>query len=142
MLSENSVIFNKENYDVNDSFIKVKILSLNACGLVSKLCNPDFIEFISLYDIVCLTETKLDQYDDINVEGFILLPRVVRQNCKSRSWGICVLVRDCFCKYVKINDPITCTSHCVLWFTVDDALLFQKTLFGVVYIPPENSHYR
>ena len=30
---------------------------------------------------------------------------------------------------------------CVLWFTIDEKLLFEKTLFGVVYIPPENSLY-
>ncbi|VDI04680.1 Hypothetical predicted protein [Mytilus galloprovincialis] len=43
--------------------------------------------------------------------------------------------------YVQINDQITCPSHCVLWFTIEDKLLFEKTLFGVVYIPPENSLY-
>ena len=116
-------------------------MSLNVCGLASKLGNPDFVEFISLYDVICLTETKIDKYDVINVDGFSLLPSVVRQNCKSRSGGICVLVRNCYYKYVQINDQITCPSHCVLWFTIDDKLLFEKTLFGVVYIPPENSLY-
>ena len=32
-------------------------------------------------------------------------------------------------------------SRCVFWFSVDNQLLFTKTLFGVVYIPPENSLY-
>ena len=124
-------------------FNKIKILSLNVCGLVSKLNNPDFIEFISLYDIICLTETKIDQYDTIDVEGFTILPCVIRQNCKSKSGGICVLVRDCFCKYVKVIDPVYFSSHSdfVMWFTVDEKLLFEKTLFGVIYIPPENSSY-
>ncbi|CAG2251519.1 unnamed protein product [Mytilus edulis] len=125
----------------SDSFLKIKVLSLNVCGLASKLGNPDFVEFISLYDVICLTETKIDKYDVIDVDGFSLLPSVVRQNCKSRSGGICVLVRNCYYKYVQINDQITCPSHCVLWFTIDDKLLFEKTLFGVVYIPPENSLY-
>jgi hypothetical protein len=42
----NKVIKNK---DVNDSFCKLEVLALNVCGLVSKLRNPDFREFISLY---------------------------------------------------------------------------------------------
>jgi hypothetical protein len=57
----NKVIKNK---DVNDSFCKLEVLALNVCGLVSKLRNPDFREFISLYGIICLTETKLDNYDE------------------------------------------------------------------------------
>ncbi|CAC5423371.1 unnamed protein product [Mytilus coruscus] len=55
--------------------------------------------------------------------------------------SICVFVRENLCEYVNVGDPYTCSSHCVLWFTVDDKLLFNKTLFGVVYIPPENSLY-
>ena len=49
--------------------------------------------------------------------------------------------RDFFCKYVHVNDPFTNSSHCVFWFTIDERLLLQKTLFGVVYIPPDNSIY-
>ena len=45
-IKANKVIQNKV---VNDSFCKLKVLTLNVCGLVSKLRNPDFIEFISLY---------------------------------------------------------------------------------------------
>ena len=40
----NKVIKNKV---VNDSFCKLKVLTLNVCRLVSKLRNPDFREFIS-----------------------------------------------------------------------------------------------
>jgi hypothetical protein len=70
-----------------------------------------------------------------------LLPPVNRQNCKARSGGICVFARDFFCKYVHVNDPFTNSSHCVFWFTIDERLLLQKTLFGMVYIPPDNSIY-
>ena len=70
----------------------MKVLALNVCGLVSKLRNPDFREFISLYGIICLTETKLDNYDEVELDGYKLLPPVKRQNCKARSGGICVFV--------------------------------------------------
>ena len=85
------VFENKISYDAP---VKLKILSLNVCGLISKLCNPDFISYLGLYDIICLTETKLDQYDDVSLVGYKLLPLVNRSNCKSRSGGICVFVRD------------------------------------------------
>lgn len=104
------------------------------CGLVSKLKNPDFIEFMSLYDVICLTETKIDQYDDVEVNGFKLLPSVIRQNCTSKSGGICVYVKEYICNYVHVRDPFTCSSHCVLWFTIDDTLLFKKKIiWGCLY---------
>ena len=115
-----------KNKVVNDSFCKLKVLALNVCGLVSKLRNPDFIECISLYGIICLTETKLDNCDEAELDGYILLPLVNRQNCKTRSGGICVFVRDFICKYVHVNDPFTNSSHCLFWFTIDERLLLQK----------------
>jgi NADH:ubiquinone oxidoreductase subunit C len=59
-----------KNNVVNDSFCKLEVLALNVCGLVSKLRNPDFREFISLYGIICLTETKLDNYDEVELDGY------------------------------------------------------------------------
>ena len=107
----------------------LNFLALNVCGLVSKINNPDFIEFISLYDIICLTETKIDQYDEVAIDGFKLLPSVIRQNCLAKSGGICIFVKEHLCKYIQVCDPFTCSSQCVLWFTIDDKLLFHKTLF-------------
>ena len=37
--------------------------SLNVCGLVSISKIPDFVEFVSSYDILCFTETKFDIYN-------------------------------------------------------------------------------
>ena len=84
-------VFENKNYDTP---VKLKILSLNVCGLCSKLCNPDFINYLVPYDIFCFTETKLDEYDDVCLEGYKLLPLVNHLNCKSKSGGICVFVRD------------------------------------------------
>lgn len=55
-------------------FRNINILTLNVSGLVSKLKNPDFIEFMSLYHVICFTETKIDQYEDVEFNGFKLLP--------------------------------------------------------------------
>ena len=37
--------------------------SLNVCGLVSISKIPDFVEFVSSYDILCFTETTFDIYN-------------------------------------------------------------------------------
>lgn len=51
----------------------IKIVSLNVCGLRSKLQTPDFLEFINEHEIVCLTvcltETQTDCADVIDVEN-------------------------------------------------------------------------
>ena len=66
---------------------------MNVCELVSKLKNPDIVEFITAYDIICLAETKLDQYDEVDIlEGFTLLSTVNHEFCKAKSGGMC------FCK--------------------------------------------
>ena len=61
--------------------------------------------------------------------------------CKAKSGGICIFVRENLCKYVSVKNQFTRSSHCTLWFEIDDRLLFNETLFGVIYIPPENSLY-
>jgi hypothetical protein len=118
----------------------VRVLSLNVCGIVSKLRNPDFVEFINNYDIVCLTETKLDFYDNIHIDGYKLLSQVNRVNCKARSGGICVFIHENLSDYVSIEKGRSECSNCVLWFSVD-SIFVKKTFFGVVYIPPESSAY-
>jgi hypothetical protein len=65
-------ISHKNTDSTRPCFTILQVLALNVCGLVSKLRNPDFREFISLYDIICLTETKLDNYDEVELDGYKL----------------------------------------------------------------------
>ena len=48
----------------------LKILTLNVCGLKSKLCIPEFITLIKHYDIIGIQETKLDDVDLVQVNGY------------------------------------------------------------------------
>ena len=50
----------------------LSFLSLNVCGLRKKLQYPDFVTFVCKYDILCLTETKTDNTDVINIPGFVV----------------------------------------------------------------------
>lgn len=50
----------------------LSFLSLNVCGLRKKLQYPDFVTFVCKYDVLCLTETKTDNTDVINIAGFVV----------------------------------------------------------------------
>ena len=57
-----------------------------------KLLFPDFIEFIKKYDIVCISETKLDDIDVINVQldGYTFFAKNRISRRKSGGVGIFV----------------------------------------------------
>ena len=61
----------------DDAYKKIKnnIIcgSLNACGLKRKIEVPEFCSLIEKFDIFCVSETKLDPIDVINVEGYNFL---------------------------------------------------------------------
>ena len=71
-------------------------------GLRSKVESPDFENFIITYDIVCIIETHFDIFDSISINGFKLLPTMVRRNAKSRSGGIAILVRESIFDSIKV----------------------------------------
>ena len=62
---------------IDDAYKKIKnnIIcgSLNVCGLKRKIEVPEFCSFIENFDIFCVSETKLDPIDIINVEGYNFL---------------------------------------------------------------------
>ena len=45
---------------------QLSFLSINVGGLRNKLQIPEFVEFVSKYDILCFTETKLDGSDSMS----------------------------------------------------------------------------
>lgn len=72
------------------------------CGLTTKLQSSDIFDFINKYDIVCLTETKTDKCDIINIPNFDVF-------CKHRSnlsyrkhGGIFVCIRTSFSGFCSI----------------------------------------
>jgi hypothetical protein len=48
----------------------LKIGSLNVCGLKTRSKFPDFVEAVKMFDILCVQETKLDQYDLVSVPDY------------------------------------------------------------------------
>ena len=76
------------NINSNDSDRRLRIFSLNVCGLRSKTLFPEFHELISNYDIIGFQETKTDQMDDLTLPGFILKFKHRANLPRRRSGGI------------------------------------------------------
>ena len=94
---------------VKDS--KLAILSLNACGIISKLNCPDLIGLIQKYDIIGIQETKTDDLDTISIPGYKVF--VKNRSCISKN-GIALIVKEAILPYIKVHD--TKSSDLILLF--------------------------
>ena len=117
-----------------------RVLSLNCCGLKTRLQYPEYEELLIENDIVCLVETKTDDIDLIEFQGYKFYMKNRRKVMNKRSGGIIVGYKeelDCHLKFLCTN------SKYVLWFECDKKLFNtdQPVIFGVVYIPPEYTKY-
>ena len=117
----------------------IKLLSLNTCGLKSKLFIPEFNSFISNYDIIGFQETKTDSLDILSIPNYKLVCKHRKHIAKKKSGGIAVAYKGHLDRYTTFLES---SSKLVLWFKLADSLTKCGTvLCGVVYIPPENSEY-
>ena len=113
----------------------VKICALNVCGLKSKLLYEDFEEFLNSYEFVCITESKLDRYDIVDLPEFDIITSN-REKFKNKSGGIAFLYKKCYTSFTSL----VAKSDCALLIKVDD-IFGHSILFVCVYIPPEGSSY-
>lgn len=51
-----------------NTVFNVNILSLNVCGLKSKLMIKDFVELIQTYDVITLCEARCDDIDEEHIK--------------------------------------------------------------------------
>ena len=118
---------------------RLRITSLNVCGLRSKTIFPEFHEFTSAYDIIGFQETKTDQLDDLTLTGFILKFKHRNNLAKRRSGGIALAYKKELGHFITVIDS---PSKLVLWFTISKRLTKSIDLLcGIIYIPPEGSDY-
>ncbi|CAG2216217.1 unnamed protein product [Mytilus edulis] len=101
---------------------------------------PEFIELIQNYDILCFVETKTDDVDEINIPGYTVK---MKNRCKFanvKSGGIILAYKSNLSEHIH---PIETDSKYIFWFKIDKKMfhLCQDIIFGIVYIPPENSSY-
>ena len=114
-----------------ESHSSIKLLSLNICGLKSKLKMPNFEEYIANIHIIALGESNISMSDDIDVNGF----KVIETLCNKRGVGrISLLARNDIAPHVTV---IHQSKDIVIWFKL--ANYSTKLIFGAMYIPPEYS---
>ena len=123
----------------NTENTNVKVLGLNVCGLKSKANNGIFEQYIKHYDIVCLSETKINpNVDIVSIPGYTCINMDRKKTC-FKTGGIAILVKAEIREYVKILTENM--SKCVLWVKYDNPLTNHKLIIGAVYIPPESSRH-
>ena len=119
----------------------INIGSVNVCGLASKIKVPEFLNFISTFDILGIQESKTDETDNICVPGYQIYYNNREQLARRKSGGIALLVRDSLVPYIKVDTDKK--SKLILWFTLShEILLSNKAMHcGILYIPPYGSKY-
>ncbi|MES9881385.1 MAG: reverse transcriptase family protein [Sedimenticola sp.] len=114
--------------------------SLNVNGLKRRLCYPEFIELIRSYDIFCILETNLDQYDIVEVKGYTFYGKFRNTISSRKSGGIGIYIKDELYSFIDILDN---TCDYIVWLIIKQSALTidDNVLIGVIYIPPTGSRY-
>ena len=93
----------------------LKITFLNVCGIKSKLLNPDVHVLIQYYDILVFVETKLDNFDVLQLPVGYTYHVKNRTNCDRKSGDIIVIYKQALAKHIKF---LNSNSEFVLWFEI------------------------
>ena len=118
----------------------MSIGSINVCGLIRRTLFPEFSETLSKYDLLCVTETKLDQTDVISVEGYTFFSQHRRQNYIRKSGGIGLFCKQHLTSNISIIDTET---DYILWARLDKTLfnISEDLILGILNIPPSQSRF-
>ena len=110
------------------------------CGLKSRVQYPEFVELINQYDVLCVSETKLDNADVISVQGYTFYSQPRKQKYIRKSGGLGFFVRDNLTKFITILES---TSEYIAWLKISNRLHSLKAdiQIGAVYIPPQQSRF-
>lgn len=124
----------------------ITVISLNVCGLKSKLQIPEFISMCTDYDICIFVETKCDNLDNDHViECFKAINYIVhlqnRDNfAKHRSGGVLIAVK----KSLDVNFQRILYDYNFLVVLKSSGLRFGNSkdlIIVAAYIPPYGSKY-
>eukprot|EP00745_Piridium_sociabile_P008281 TRINITY_DN15544_c0_g1_i8.p2 TRINITY_DN15544_c0_g1~~TRINITY_DN15544_c0_g1_i8.p2 ORF type:complete len:254 (+),score=4.10 TRINITY_DN15544_c0_g1_i8:1461-2222(+) len=129
----------------NDVCYKTKYLTFlhwNVNGLMTKLCDKDFVSYVCSFDFICLVETFIDEFSSNVFSGFtsFCIPAVKFTTQGRRSGGLLCLIKNDFLPYVKkVNIK---SSVCGAFIISRQLFGFDKdVLYVYSYVPPEGSPY-
>ena len=148
--SVQSDIFTQKDIDAYSQsgrkMLTINVLSLNVCGLKSKLLLVDFIELITRYDVITMCETRCDDVDMEKVKetfkgiGFDVVYKNRFVLSRYKSGGLAIAVKD----NVNFTWKLIRNLHeALLSIRIEgNSLGIQKDLvISSVYIPPSHSRY-
>ena len=101
---------------------------------------PEFVNTICKYDILCFTETKLDNTDVVSVPGYNFLSQHRKQNYIRKSGGIGVLYKSELSSNVTMLET---ESDYIFWIRLDKSMfnIDNDLILGILYIPPAQSRF-
>ena len=130
----------QESTNTKQNEIIFRILGLNVCGLFSKLNLSILEDYMSTFEIICLSETKTDTSDELNAEipGYMHIFRHRVKHAR-KSGGIALYFKEKYSPHIK---PLKGNDHeYALWSKLDKEVFGIELIIGAIYIPPVNSSY-
>ena len=104
---------------------------MNVCGLKTRANYPDFTDYLSNYDILCLVETKLDRTDIISLPGFDCFSQPRKELSFRRSGGIAAFVKNEFSEFCSYQPS---ESDYIMWMCIDKRITdTDENIFRVKY---------
>lgn len=73
----------------NTSICELSLLTWNCCGIIARL--PEIRHLCSIYDIICLQETLITPFHNLNISGFDILRKNIMH---SGLRGTAILIRS------------------------------------------------
>ena len=134
------------SYSLGPNQCNIPFISLNVCGLSSKLEYPEFRNTLENYDVVSLCETKLDNADNEYITsefanlGFTVFIKNRKNLTTWRSGGLLVAVKTKLCHLVC---NVECYNDFMIALILDKRFLGldKKILYITTYVPPYTSRY-
>lgn len=113
---------------------------VNVCGLLSKICIPEFKQYVASFDVFSCSESHLDDLDVIELEDFACVLKNRKQTFSKMSGGIATFVKNDI--YVYFEEIYTDCEY-VQWFKLSKRLFSTNddVILGSVYIPPDNTRF-
>ena len=119
---------------------KLNCAALNVCGLRRRILYPDFVNLINKYHIFSVCETKLDNFDIIDIPDYEFISQTRKQKFIRRSGGIGAFVHKSLSHKISQIDS---DSDYIMWLKLDKTLFAttEDIILGVVYVPPHDSRF-
>ena len=120
-------------------------MNYNCEGLINKQYNTDFVDYITKFDLICLTETHMtsedfDKEEFPNHEVYISDGTKIPGTHGRLSGGVIVLIKSNINKYFQV---LKCnTKNCVAVKVKKELLInMEDTVIIGCYLPPQDSPY-